>query len=240
VVSRSDETGRYKGNVALLTCAAVDKARAGPRPDVQVLSMLWPGPSGTLSGVMAGLVVLVMVPVLAGVAAGYAAGGRLSTIVGRLRGLWLLWAAVAAQAAQFSLHGARVALLVVVYALVLGWLILNLPGWTPAMRTAVGIVLLGLALNAAAIAANGRMPYSPQAAALVGLPAAETTAKNEPSNQDTRLALLGDVIPVAAVHKVISIGDVLIALGGAALIAAAMRRDRRTAASRHEIQGGES
>lgn len=189
--------------------------------------MLWPGAAATLSGVIAGLVGLVLVPVLVGIAAGYAAGGRLTTMVGRLRALWLLWVAVAAQAGQFYLDGARVPLLVVVYGLVLGWLILNLRGWTPAMRVAVGVVLLGLALNAAAIAANGRMPYSPQAAAQVGLPAGETTAKNEPSDQDTRLAPLGDVIPVAAVRKVISIGDVFIALGGAALIATAMCRARR-------------
>lgn len=183
---------------------------------------------------MVGLVGLVLAPVLVGVVAGYAAGGRLSTMAGRLRALWLLWAAVAAQVGQFYLDGARVPLLVAVYALVLGWLILNLRGWTPAMRVAVGIVLLGLAFNAAAIAANGRMPYSPRAAAQVGIPAGETTAKNEPANQDTRLAVLGDVIPVTAVRKVISIGDVFIALGGAALIAAAMRRDRRPAPFRQE------
>jgi hypothetical protein len=196
---------------------------------IQVLSMLWPGLAGILSGMTAGLVGLLLAPVVVGIVAGYAAGGRLSVLTGRLRGLWLLWAAFVVQVAQFFLAGARVPLLVAVYAIVLGWLVLNALRWTPAMRVAPAVVLLGLALNAAAIAANGRMPYSPEAAVRVGLPAGEVTAKNEPSDQDTWLAQLGDVIPVAAVHKVISIGDVLIGIGGAALIAAAMRRDRRPA-----------
>jgi Family of unknown function (DUF5317) len=178
---------------------------------------------------MTGAIVLFVAPVLAGVAIGYAGRGRLSALAGRLRALWLLWLAALVQAAQFSLDGdqARVPLLVVVYATVLAWVALNVRHWPPVARIAAGVTLIGALLNAAAIAANGRMPYSPQAAAQVGLPAAAVTPKNAPAGDGTVLGFLGDAIPIAPLHKLVSLGDILIAAGAAALVAVLMRPHRR-------------
>jgi hypothetical protein len=82
-------------------------------------------------------------------------------------------------------------------------------------------------LNAAPIALNGRMPYDPAANAAVGLEAGVETPKNEPAHAKTRLAALGDTIPVPVLRKVVSPGDLLIGGGACALVALAMRRHRR-------------
>src|SRR6185295_19486743 len=83
----------------------------------------------------------------------------------------------------------------------------------------------------------GRMPYAPAAAARVGLAPGLTTPKNAPADTGTRLGLLGDVIPVPPLHKVVSPGDVLIAIGVCAVVALAMRSHRRlTATTRGEVK----
>ncbi|MQA84563.1 MAG: hypothetical protein GEV03_08060 [Streptosporangiales bacterium] len=185
---------------------------------------------------MTGFVLLALIPVLVGVVVGYALGGRLSALAGRFRALWLLWLAAAVQASQYYAAGPRaliedrlgIPMLGIVFGLVAAWLAVNVGGWPPMMRAAAGVVIAGAALNASVIAANGRMPYAPPAAAEVGLPAAATTAKNEPADADTRLAFLGDVMAVPVLNKVISVGDVLIGVGTAVLVAAAMRRETST------------
>jgi uncharacterized protein DUF5317 len=181
-----------------------------------------------------GTVVLCAVPVLTGTAIGYARRGRLLALAGRLRALWLLWLAVLIQAGQFYLDGVRrlieerlgIPMLVLVFAAVLAWLAVNLRHWPRAARVAAAVVVAGAALNAAAIAASGRMPYSPRAAAAAGLPTSELTPKNVPGGDGTRLGFLGDVVPVAPLHKVVSAGDILIAVGAAALVAALMHARR--------------
>jgi Family of unknown function (DUF5317) len=183
--------------------------------------------------VSVGYLALLLLPLFLGVAAGYAAGGRLVVLASvRLRAVWLLWMAVLVQLGQYQARPVRewiedrlhLPLLAVVFALVGAWLAVNLPHTSAPTRVAMVIILLGAALNGAAIMANGRMPYSPPAAAAVGLPARVTTPKNEPAGPDTRLAWAGDVIPVPHVRRVLSPGDVLIGLGAAVLIAIAMRR----------------
>jgi hypothetical protein len=89
------------------------------------------------------------------------------------------------------------------------------------------VIVLGALLNGAAIAANGRMPYDPAAVEAVGLPAGIETPKNVPAGPDTRLAGLGDVLPVPGLRKVVSVGDLLIAVGAASFVALVMRRGRR-------------
>jgi hypothetical protein len=54
-----------------------------------------------------------------------------------------------------------------VFAIVLGWLAINLPGWPAVIRVAGLAIVLGAALNGVVIAANGRMPYDPAAVAKV-------------------------------------------------------------------------
>ena len=94
------------------------------------------------------------------------------------------------------------------------------------MRTS-GVLLLGigLALNFVVIAANQAMPVSPRAAETAGIdaPAAESsTLKHERLDDDTRLPWLADVIPVPGVGEILSIGDLVLALGMAHLVYAAM------------------
>jgi hypothetical protein len=159
--------------------------------------------------------ILLLAPPLIGVVLGYLVGGRLTgfrTI--RVRALWLVWLAAAVQAAQYYAPVLRdtiesfVPILAIVFLLVLGWLALNLATWPATIRVAGIVIAMGALLNGLVITANGRMPYAPAMAEAVGLPPGLTTPKNEPMDADTRLSALGDVIPIAPLHKVISPGDV--------------------------------
>jgi Family of unknown function (DUF5317) len=178
--------------------------------------------------------ILLVAPPLVGVALGYLVAGRLSGLrTIRVRALWLVWLAAVVQAAQYYAPALRdavesiVPMLAIVFVLVIVWLALNLPRWPVAIRVAGVVIALGALLNGLVIALNGRMPYAPAVAEAVGLPPLLTTAKNEPADDETRLSLLGDTIPIAPLRKVISPGDVLIGGGTAALVALAMRRHRR-------------
>jgi hypothetical protein len=179
---------------------------------------------------------LTVAPPVAGVVLGYLCGGRLAGFrTVRLRALWLVWLAAAVQFAQFFAPGVRhivedvagIPMLVPVFAIVLGWLAINLRAWPTPIRLAGVVILLGAALNALVIGLNGRMPYDPAAASRVGLPTAAESPKNVPADAATRLAPLGDIIPLPAVGKVASPGDVLIAAGTCGLVVLVMRRGRR-------------
>ncbi|WP_155368106.1 DUF5317 family protein [Catellatospora vulcania] len=172
--------------------------------------------------------ILLIAPPAVGVIVGYLCGGRLAGLRNlRLSALWLLWLAALVQAAQYHVTPLRhPAVLVVVFGLVLGWLAVNLPTWPLAIRIAGVAITVGALANGLTIALNARMPYEPTAAAAVGLRSDLTTPKNEPADEATRLAFLGDTIPVAPLNKVVSAGDVLIGTGTVALTALAMRRRR--------------
>ncbi|MEV6304451.1 DUF5317 family protein [Actinoplanes sp. NPDC051861] len=185
------------------------------------------------------LVALFSVPVLAGVASGYALSGRLAGLAAlRPRALWLLWVAVAAQICQ-RWSPAGIPMLAIVFALVLVWLMVNLRQREPVLRVAGAAIALGVLLNGAAILANGRMPYSPTAAAAAGASTPRETPKNVPAGPDSRLTLLADVVPVPALRAVISPGDILIGTGVALAIAGAMRSARRRRSPSEPVEGGE-
>ncbi len=175
--------------------------------------------------------VLIAAPVVIGVVVGYLAGGRLRAVAGTsVRHTWLLWVAALLQALQYFADGVRegledglgIPMLALVFAVVLIWLAVNLRHWRGAMRWAGGLVLAGAVLNGVVIAANGRMPYSVAAAELAGAPAVDGP-KNVPAGRGSKLAFLGDVIPVPVVRKVASPGDALIGAGIVTLVVAAMR-----------------
>lgn len=73
--------------------------------------------------------------------------------------------------------------------------------WPPAARVAAGVIALGAVLNAVAIMANGRMPYSPAAAIQLGYEPYLTSPRNEPADAGTAFAYLGDIVPLASVDK---------------------------------------
>jgi hypothetical protein len=179
---------------------------------------------------------LVLAPVACGVLAGYSAGGRLRRLVtAKIRAVWLLWFAAGLQFVHFRLTDLRgeiesrtgTSLMVPIFGLVGAWAIVNLPARSRIARAAAIVVLVGGAMNAVVIAVNGRMPYSPAAATALSDSAEQRSKpgespKHEPATSATRLAWLGDVIPVPPVQAVISAGDIVLLVGGAGLIAIAM------------------
>jgi MFS family permease len=142
---------------------------------------------------------------------------RLANI--RLRGSWLVVVALVVQVALFSQLGealderASRSLHLATYGLLVVFALFNLR-----VRALVP-VLLGMALNAAAIAANGgRMPISDSAAEAAGL---SNVAGSNVDHGADRLHFLGDVfalpyqLPYA---NIFSVGDLLIGFGMVAFI----------------------
>ncbi|MET8153303.1 DUF5317 family protein [Actinoplanes sp. NPDC049668] len=167
------------------------------------------------------LLPLMLAPVVVGVALGYLFGGRLAGFGAiRIRALWLVWLAAAVQFAQYRFDGAA-PMLAVIFAAVLAWLAVNLPGWPRAVRAAAVVIVLGASLNGLAIALNGRMPYD---AGDAGSHPPAVTAKNEPADAGTRLAVLGDTMAIPPLRAVVSPGDLLIGGGSCAFVVFVMRR----------------
>ena len=114
-------------------------------------------------------------------------------------------------------------------AVVVTFLVLN--------RHLAGVLLigLGLGLNMFSIAANGAMPVSETATRLAG---AEYLTdhrhvehglhlRNEVMDDSTRMPFLGDVIPVPGLAQVMSLGDLVIAVGVVRLVLTRTKPDPR-------------
>lgn len=171
--------------------------------------------------------------VVAGLAVGIARGGRPRSF----RGLTLhrpavIWAAIALQLllglgpARSLPEAARFGVVATSYALAGGWVALNAARHRGVGRAAFAVLAAGWLLNVAAILPNGGMPVSLAAYDAAGLPAGEAVSeghlwKHVAATGDTTLRVLGDVIPVAPLRAVISIGDVLLLVGIAMLVATA-------------------
>lgn len=169
--------------------------------------------------------VLLIAPCFVGVVVGRLCGGSLRTIGNaRLRAVWLVWLAAAVQVVQLVTDTPLLAVVFVLFAI---WVAMNITARRAAAQWGLGLVSVGLLANGVAIAANGRMPYSIDAAEAAGLTPTLTTPKNAPADLHTVLFWMGDVIPVAPLHAVISIGDVAIAIGVAVLVAALMQDELR-------------
>jgi hypothetical protein len=177
--------------------------------------------------------VFVLYAVVIGIVAGYALGGRLGRLESlRIRWPWLAFAALAVQVVLFlprvgDALGAAAPLVYVVSSLAVLVVILanvRIPG--------VALIAAGAACNLAAILANGgSMPASPEALASLGWTDGAGYS-NSVVRPDVALAPLTDVFALPAwlpFANVFSLGDVLIAVGLAVAIAAAMRRPARVA-----------
>lgn len=145
-------------------------------------------------------------------------GGRLRHVADAdLRLDWLLFVGVALQvavdlaAARNLLPDAGLSgwtLLLLSQLLVIGFLVGNrrLPG--------VWWVAAGLALNAIVMAANRAMPVDPVAIAALGIDGATVPpGKHTLLTPDTHLALLADIIPVPWLRSILSVGDLVLAVG---------------------------
>lgn len=91
------------------------------------------------------------------------------------------------------------------------------------------IALVGVVLNVLVIGMNGGMPISPRAAEIADIkqPLDQLDAEHEELNSGTRLGWLGDVIPFPGIQLVVSVGDVLLAVGIARLVYSQTLLERR-------------
>ena len=141
---------------------------------------------------------------------------------------WLVLAvALVLQFLGGSLDGApALALLLVSYGLLLVFAGANLH------TAGMGLVGLGIALNTATIAVNAGMPVRPDAMITAGVVAAEDvgsvefSGKHHLEDADDRLMVISDVLPVAALNEVVSMGDVVMAIGLAVVLAHLLHRRR--------------
>lgn len=152
----------------------------------------------------------------------------------RLRGEWvlllllplqILWPRIAVLLGVG--HDLSVALWLAMMVGLVGVLLLNV--WR---RWMLGFAALGIALNVLVIGLNGAMPVSLRAVSEMGVPRAEAVESmqsdylHEPQDSETRLAVLGDVITVPGPEwqrGVVSVGDLLLALGLAGWVFAGSR-----------------
>jgi hypothetical protein len=120
----------------------------------------------------------------------------------------------------------------IAFAGVLIFLAANIVVMRNEVRGGLIVVTVGWALNFIVIAANGGMPLSRWAYAHSGQTDQITQGKGGfyrivLGGPHTTLRSLGDVIPLKPYRIVLSIGDILMILGVAFVIAAAMRTVRR-------------
>jgi hypothetical protein len=152
--------------------------------------------------------------------------------------VWLLWLAAAVQIAEYyvpplkrlALSGARPWFTVAIFGCVAACLWLNATRYRGALQAAWLTIGVGAVMNTIPIALNGTMPFSRSAALAAGVPALNLDSvhvKNGVAHAGTKLAWLGDVIPVAPIAKVFSIGDCAIVFGTALLIFSGMQRPER-------------
>jgi hypothetical protein len=168
-----------------------------------------------------------VVAILLGGVLGLAAGGRLRNLGERRLAAWpLLFAGVFLQVLSNIPDGRlSVVLLVASYASLLLFALAN------ARLFGMALVVAGLACNLLVIAANHGMPVRPAAvidAGIVDRPEEladiRLQAKHHFERPSDRLMLLADVIPVRPLREVLSIGDVVMSFGIAAVVAALMRK----------------
>jgi Family of unknown function (DUF5317) len=180
-------------------------------------------------------VVLVLVVAVLALAVAVAAGGdRLARL--RVRAVRLLVAAAGLQLLTGIVAPGSAVLrapALVMSALLVGLFLAG--NWQLA---GVPLIAAGLLLNVAVVVANVAMPVSVRAAARAGLSESDldlgSDAFHERAGPDTRLARLGDTIPLALPGRpqVVSPGDVLVAAGVGLLLVMGGARPRRPVAQK--------
>ena len=178
------------------------------------------------------VMILVLVVIVVAIALAYVRGGSLDALARtRFRWVWVLFGALLVQAA-FDIWDPSwledTADLVILVASNVGVAVFLARNWSlPGMPVASA----GMLLNAIVISANGAMPVSSRSAELAGHegPIRDAGFKHEIMGPDTLLPWLGDVIPIPVLQTVISVGDVLLALGIGWLVY------RRMTAGREEV-----
>jgi hypothetical protein len=162
------------------------------------------------------------------VLAGWIAGGRFS----RLADVRIRWIPLAIFG--FALQGIAVpgawplVLVAISFVLLVVFAGENVRAGLPGAR----LILVGVALNFLVIAVNGGMPVTRMALERSGqldtlhALVADGGAKHHLATDADRLVVLGDVIPLAPIHQIVSVGDVFTYLGVAWIVVAGMRGRR--------------
>jgi Family of unknown function (DUF5317) len=176
--------------------------------------------------------------ILSGIGAGYLSGGCLRSL-GALRlpsGLLVIvWFALAMQVAlrwipgRIEGLGATSVFLIATYGAVAAALGVYLVGLSRTsssggMRAGVVLIAVGWLLNFVVIALNRGMPFSGTASGHT-----ELFLKHVSTSSDTKLRFLGDVIHLRPFHEIVSAGDLVLTIGLALYVCAAMKSVREPA-----------
>lgn len=168
------------------------------------------------------MLVILLLTLVVSVVVGLAIGGKIASLADlRMTGTAFLYVALVIGLAPllfrlppFASH----ATVVIAYGLVAVFLLSNLLRTSSQIQASIGILLIGWSANAIVMAANGAMPLSTWAYRISGQTEAPTPGeggffKIELANDSTKLKFLGDVIPLAPIHQVVSIGDIILMVG---------------------------
>lgn len=160
-----------------------------------------------------------VVALAVGLVLGLVLGGRPRYLAQKSFRWWLLLPLGVALQLIVELDGvpAPETLLVVSYLYLLAFCLANL------RHAGMGVVLVGILLNAIVIAANGGMPVREEAVRQAGMAEPNETitideVKHHLEDDDTRLMFLGDIIPVEPLRQVLSFGDLILSVGVADLL----------------------
>lgn len=178
--------------------------------------------------------VMALAPFVVGFAVGLPRASWDGALAGlrAVRGKWLVFAAAFVRLAPDDWPGlsaantvrARVLVQIAVLAL---FLALNYPRLTRRGRVGFGLVAAGAAANWTPMLLHGYMPFSAVASRASGqgeaIIAAAPSDYSVITEADRVAQVFGDVIPVPGLVRVVSIGDLLIALGLMVLVAVTVR-----------------
>lgn len=169
-----------------------------------------------------------VVALLLGGAVGLATGGRLTNLgEHRLAGWWLLPVGVGVQVLSNTIEGdPAFALLLASYVLLAAFTLAN------ARLFGMVVVTIGLLANLLVIAVNEGMPVRREAVIKAGIAADDRDLasismqnKHHYERPSDDLMFLADIIPVRPLREVLSIGDVIMSAGIAAVVATLLRKE---------------
>lgn len=159
---------------------------------------------------------LTILAIIVGAIVGVAAGGRPRYLAARrIRSWGLLPAGAVLEAAgkRWPLGGASTE------ALVAGYLLLLVFAGRNALLAGMGVVAIGLLANLAVVASDAGMPVSPSAVISAGIASPGKVRSvdygfgHHLQRRSDHLTFLADRLPLAPLGQVISVGDLVLALG---------------------------
>jgi hypothetical protein len=179
-------------------------------------------------------VVLSALALLLGGVVGLALGGSIRHLATwRFRSWWLLGPGLLGEIAadRWHLAGLGTVVLLAAYGCLLLFVARNI------LLVGMGVVAVGLLTNLAVITVNSGMPVHSAALVKAGIAAPDQLAavaygrRHHPETGGDHLTFLDDRLPLGTVHQVLSIGDLILAVGMGDVIANLVRHPRRRRAT---------